>query len=92
MEYAAEVQRAGRVTVPLEIRKALNIEEGDKVTFRHENGEIKLVTQKQRLDEAYALLRSYIPASTSLVDELIQERREEAAREEREYLESVTRK
>lgn len=40
--------------------------------------------------EAQDLLRTYIPNNISLIDELIKERRAEAAREEADYQQSTT--
>ena len=45
------------------------------------SGELRIETRDQRLQRARALVRKYIPASVSLVEELIQERRDEAERE-----------
>lgn len=47
------------------------------------NGELRIETREQRLNRARALVRKYIPPGVSLVEELIQERREEAERESR---------
>jgi len=88
MEYITEVQRAGRITIPVILRNELGLAEGSKLIIRRENDEITLVTQKQALDEAHRLLRQYIPESVSLVEELLKERRAETAREEQEVTES----
>jgi hypothetical protein len=46
-----------------------------------EEGALILETRKQGLRRARALLRKYLPADVSLSDELVAERRAEAARE-----------
>ena len=46
MDYKAEVHKAGRITIPIEIRKQLQIAEGDILTIRQENGELKIITAK----------------------------------------------
>lgn len=39
----AKISANGQITVPVEIRRALNLKEGDKVLFfRRENGEISI--------------------------------------------------
>jgi hypothetical protein len=43
-----------------------------------EGNELRLSTQRHRLAEAKALIRSHVPAGTSLAKELIQERRKAA--------------
>src|SRR5215210_7778462 len=41
-ERVGVVTRKGQITIPAEIRRALDIKEGDKVTFTMEQGEVKL--------------------------------------------------
>src|SRR3954451_25121371 len=41
-ERVGVVTRKGQVTIPAEIRRALDIKEGDKVAFTMENGQLKL--------------------------------------------------
>jgi AbrB family looped-hinge helix DNA binding protein len=81
MDYKTEIHKAGRITIPIELRRELGLIEGDSLILRYENGETKLLTRKQLLAEACAIVRNHIPADVSLVDELIAERRAEAARE-----------
>lgn len=88
MNYVTEMHKSGRITIPVALRNEFGLTEGSKLIIRKENDEIKLVTQKQALEEARRLLRQYIPESVSLVDELINERRAEAAREEQDFTES----
>jgi len=38
----ARVSSKGQITIPIEIRKKLNLKEGDKVIFLEENGKIVL--------------------------------------------------
>ena len=38
----ARVSSKGQITIPIEIRKKLNLKEGDKVLFLEENGKIIL--------------------------------------------------
>ena len=41
-EHLSVVTRKGQITIPAEIRHALNIKEGDKVAITLEAGEVKL--------------------------------------------------
>jgi AbrB family looped-hinge helix DNA binding protein len=41
-EQLSVVTRKGQITIPADIRRALNIKEGDKVAFTMEEGEVKL--------------------------------------------------
>ncbi len=84
MDYKAEVHKAGRITIPIELRKRFNISEGDILTIRHENNELKIITPKQALAHARSLVQPYLSSSESSVDDFIKWRREEAQQEEQE--------
>ena len=75
----------GRVVIPAEFRKALGVEIGDGVVIELKGDELRLRSRQAAIKRVQAMVRKYIPdESRSLADELIAERREEAAREERE--------
>lgn len=84
MDYKAEVHKAGRITIPIEIRKQFKIVEGDILTIRQEDGELKIITARQALAHARDLVKPYLQSSESSVDNFIKSRREEAEREEQE--------
>jgi bifunctional DNA-binding transcriptional regulator/antitoxin component of YhaV-PrlF toxin-antitoxin module len=67
--------------IPAEYRRALGIHVGDEVILRLEQGEVRILTPQQAIQRAQELVRQYVPAERSLVDELLGERRAEAARE-----------
>jgi AbrB family looped-hinge helix DNA binding protein len=69
----------GRVVMPAEIRQALGLKEGDAVLWSLVDGEARVTTRAQRIRQAQALVRKHVPAGVSLADELITERRQEAA-------------
>lgn len=71
----------GRVVIPAEFRKALGLCVGDPVLLILENGGVTLVTPDEAIRQARAIVREHVPEGRSLVDELIAERRAEAARE-----------
>ncbi|MDO9225182.1 MAG: AbrB/MazE/SpoVT family DNA-binding domain-containing protein [Pseudomonadota bacterium] len=75
-----KMSEGGRVVVPIEIRKALGLQEGDAVLWELADGEARLTTRRERLRRAQTLVRQYVPADVSLADELIAERRAEAER------------
>jgi AbrB family looped-hinge helix DNA binding protein len=74
----------GRVVIPAEFRKAIGVEVGDSVVIELKDGELRLRSLDAAIRGAQAIVRKYVPEGVSLADELIRERREEAAREERE--------
>jgi AbrB family looped-hinge helix DNA binding protein len=71
----------GRIVIPSSFRRALGIEAGDELVLRLEEDELRITTQRLRLAKAKALVRRHIAPDVSLVDELIEERREAAKRE-----------
>ena len=73
----ARVGGEGRIVIPAPFREAMGVKEGDALFLRLEDGELRLspiaaVTQRVR-----ALVQKFVPSGTSLVDELIAERRRE---------------
>ena len=86
MEVSAELYEGGRITIPVQIRNLFNMQGGDQLTFRVEDNALTVLTEAQLLAEARAALRADVPADYSLVDELVAERRAEAAKENLEDL------
>ena len=75
------IGQGGRVVLPAKFRKSLGVNPGDEVIVALGEGELRIFTRLEAIKRAQGLLRQYIPEGRSLVDELIQERRAEAARE-----------
>jgi AbrB family looped-hinge helix DNA binding protein len=80
-ESHARINENGRIVIPSSFRRDLGIKAGDTVVLRIENDELRITTLRKRLARAQAIVRKYVPANVSLVDELIAERREAARRE-----------
>jgi AbrB family looped-hinge helix DNA binding protein len=80
-ETRTRVNENGRVVIPAAFRKAMGINVGDEVVLRMEDNELRILTLKQRIERAQRLVRQHVKPGTSLVDELIAERREAAKRE-----------
>lgn len=74
------IREGGRLVIPAAYRKALGLKPGDEVLLSLEDGEIRVVSTRQAVARAQTLVRRYIPKGRSLSEELIKERREEAAR------------
>lgn len=81
LSVSVQVKEAGRILLPAEVRVALGVGEGDKLVGEVIDGELRLMSQRTAIRQVQALVRQYVPAGVSLVDELIKERREEARRE-----------
>jgi AbrB family looped-hinge helix DNA binding protein len=71
----------GRIVIPVEVRRSLGVEAGDELILEQEENAFRITTQQQRLAAARKRIRHYVKPGTSLVDELIAERREAAKRE-----------
>ena len=80
-EARLRINENGRVVIPAEFRKALGINPGDEIVLRMEDDELRITTMKHRIARAQKIVRKYVKPGTSLVDELIAERREAARRE-----------
>ena len=72
----------GRVVIPAEYRAALEIKEGDAVFMRLDGEELRLVSDATETRRVREMIARYVPEGASLADELIRERRREAATEE----------
>lgn len=77
-EVRAQVNQNGRVVIPASFRKALGIEVGDEVVLRIEDDGLRITTQQRRVERAQPRARQYVKPGTSLVDELLAERRKAA--------------
>jgi AbrB family looped-hinge helix DNA binding protein len=75
------VNENGRVVIPATFRKRLGIRIGDEVVLQLEDDELRIITLKRNIERAQRLVRKHVKPGTSLVDELIAERRKAARNE-----------
>ena len=75
------VNENGRVVIPAAFRRRLGIGIGDEVELRVEGDELRISTLRRNIERAQRLIRKHVKPGVSLVDELIEERRQ-AARDE----------
>jgi AbrB family looped-hinge helix DNA binding protein len=80
-ETRMRVNENGRIVIPAAFRKALGIEIGDEVVLRVQDDELRITTQQRRIQRARQRAKKYLKPGTSLVDELLAERRESARNE-----------
>jgi AbrB family looped-hinge helix DNA binding protein len=71
----------GRVVIPADYRRALGVKSGDEVVLLLRDGEVRMLTRQAAIKEAQAIVRRFVPPKRRLADELIKERRAEAAHE-----------
>jgi len=83
-QQSAKVLDGGRLILPVEYRRTLNINPGDSVVIELDGDELRVRSRDAGLRRIQERLRKYIPEGVSLADELIVDRRAEAAREELE--------
>jgi AbrB family looped-hinge helix DNA binding protein len=76
-----KVSEGGRVVIPAELREKYHIEVGDSVVWRDEGDGLRLFSRRNGIRRAQQVLAKYRRPGESVVDELIRERRDEAARE-----------
>jgi AbrB family looped-hinge helix DNA binding protein len=76
-----EMGDRGRVVIPAAVREQLHLRPGSRLTIRVENGAMILMTPEAAERELFAMFGG-VPVS--LADELLADRRAEAARENSE--------
>ena len=81
-QFTLHVDNQGRVMLPAWWRKKEGVDPStDLCVAVTEEGALVVETRQQGLRRARALLRKHIPEGVNLSDELVAERRAEAARE-----------
>ena len=75
------VDERGRVMIPARTRKRLKVSPGDQFVVEEEKDGLHLLLLSARIDALEGAYAHIAPPDVSLVDELIAERRAEAARE-----------
>ena len=70
------------MVIPAAYRASLGVKEGDAVIMRLDDEELRLVSYATETRRIREMIARYVPEGVSLVDELIKERRREAAAEE----------
>jgi AbrB family looped-hinge helix DNA binding protein len=76
-----KISEGGRIVIPAEYRKALEMDVGDMVILLLEEGVIRILTPHEAIRRAQSAVRAYIPEGSRLSDELIADRRREARSE-----------
>lgn len=83
--FTLHTDSQGRVILPAWWRKKEGVDPSTELCVAvTEQGSLVVETREQGLRRARALMRRYIPEGVSLSDEIIADRRAEAAREERQ--------
>ena len=80
-QVVTKVDRNGRVFIPAEYRRELGLQAGDGVIVQMHPGELRILSRLEAMRRAQEIVARYVAPDRSLVDELIADRRAEAARE-----------
>jgi AbrB family looped-hinge helix DNA binding protein len=80
--YAVTLGERGRLVLPAQLRRRLDLQPGDRLILTVEpEGDLRVVTARTQARRLLSLYRDLAPGR-SLAQELIAERREEAQRED----------
>ncbi len=79
------MNKQGRITVPAEFRKKLNLQANSPLVIRVEDNKLIIQDQEQLIEEMMGFFREqnrlHKPKDLTMVDEFIAERRREAQKE-----------
>ena len=76
------VAENGRMNLPADVRRRMGLNGAGRITIEEYEDRIEIRSFEQRMKRVAEIMKPYL-GGPSMVDELIRERREEAAREER---------
>ncbi len=80
-QYTIHLGARGRLVIPASLRERLGLREGDRLVLTLEaDGSLRLVSLREQVRKLQGIFKDIAPG-VSLAEELIQERREEARRE-----------
>ncbi len=72
---------SGRTVIPAAVREQFGIKDGDQLIWSVRGDELVVTTRRAQLRRAQEMVRKYIPAGVSLVDELLADRKAEQAKD-----------
>lgn len=83
MTYLAKIIKGGKIVIPAELRRELGFADGDRLVLEREGEALVIKSYRQVVREVQEAFRPFKPQDgSSLVDELIAERRKEAQQED----------
>ncbi len=77
----ARLAEGGRLVIPAEFRRELALTPGESLVLDIRDGELRVRSLRRAVERAQALVRPYVPDGVRLSDELIAQRRVDAARD-----------
>lgn len=79
--HEARMSKEGRVLIPVPVRRELGLVENQPLSIYVQDGEVRIVSRVQAIRRMQQRMAKYKKSGESVVDDLLRERREEAARE-----------
>jgi AbrB family looped-hinge helix DNA binding protein len=73
----AHVSAGGRIVIPAEIRRKMDIQSGDQVLLSYHDGELHIASRKQQLQQAKKIVLEFA-SEVSLAEQLLAERKAES--------------
>ncbi len=80
-EIKTRLGKGGRLVLPAKYRRTLGVSPGDEVIMVLEGEEVRILTRQQAIRRAQSLVKRHVAEGRRLSQELIEERRAEAAHE-----------
>ncbi len=80
-EFRTRLNENGRLVIPAPMRRVLNLKPNEELILRVESDELRLTTAKKRAERARQMFQKYVGKDVRLSEELIADRRKEAAGE-----------
>jgi AbrB family looped-hinge helix DNA binding protein len=80
-QVKTKLGEGGRLVIPAEYREAMGVKPGDDLVLVLEARSVRVLTPRDAVKQAQALVRRYVPEGTRLAAELIDDRRRESRRE-----------
>lgn len=81
----AVIGEGGRLVIPADMRKLMDIQTGDTVSLRIEDGVLRVVSPKMALRRVQQIARKLKKPGESVVDEFLAGRREEQRRSDERF-------
>ncbi|MBV9679776.1 MAG: AbrB/MazE/SpoVT family DNA-binding domain-containing protein [Acidobacteriaceae bacterium] len=78
-EIRTRLNENGSLVLPVSVQRALGLQPGDEVLLRIENDELRMTAAAKRVERARQLFKKYVGEGMRLSDELLTDRRREAA-------------
>jgi AbrB family looped-hinge helix DNA binding protein len=79
--HRARIGENGRLVIPAQLRRELGLKNGDEVILRVEDGDLRVSTVRAAFERVRRLVAKHVPREVDLVEDLIEERKREAALE-----------